>query len=285
MDTDKLKQFCVIVETGGLVQSAKIIGISPSGLSKSMQKLQEELGITLFSHSGRGITITDQGLEVYKKSHPLLNQVHLLKNIAQAKGQVIKIGAMEVFCHSFLGEILLKKFPCGPIELSELRPGEIERMLIEQKIDFGITYFPQALEGIDYKKIKSTQLKVCIKRSKTPDSDSTPEQGLKFVTPLSLTTPHFTDLYDRDGWPDLKIPRDSEFKCNRLSTALNAVLCSDFAILIPQFLLEAMSDKLMEIPFNKKGSLLKRDIFIVKRTSTAENEIFHTLSKQLRQLR
>ena len=66
METNRLKQFCTVKETGNLRKAANLLGISHSGLSKSMKALEEELGFPLFQSNGRGIVVTDEGLKLYE---------------------------------------------------------------------------------------------------------------------------------------------------------------------------------------------------------------------------
>lgn len=74
MEIDRLKQFCVIVETGSMTKAAKLMHITHSGLSKSMQILPSELNTVLLQPAGRGITLTDAGIKVYHRAKIFLQQ-------------------------------------------------------------------------------------------------------------------------------------------------------------------------------------------------------------------
>ena len=73
MNIDRLKYFSVIVETKNLRKASELIGITPGSLSKAISVLESELSIKLLRPEGRGIEITEEGLEIYKKSLSLLN--------------------------------------------------------------------------------------------------------------------------------------------------------------------------------------------------------------------
>jgi DNA-binding transcriptional LysR family regulator len=47
METQRLRHLCVVVETGGLREASRLLGISHSGLSKSLRLLEQELGVAL----------------------------------------------------------------------------------------------------------------------------------------------------------------------------------------------------------------------------------------------
>ena len=59
METNRLRQFCTVVETGSFRKAADILGISHSGLFKSIKTLEEEVGFVLFLPSGRGIVVVE----------------------------------------------------------------------------------------------------------------------------------------------------------------------------------------------------------------------------------
>ncbi len=67
MDTNRLRQFCAIAETGSMTKASRLLHITHSGLSKSMKLLQEELGLELLRPCGRGIMLTEHGKLIY---HP-----------------------------------------------------------------------------------------------------------------------------------------------------------------------------------------------------------------------
>jgi len=64
METDRLKYFCVIVDTGSLTKAAEVLGVSHSGLSKAMSVLQGELGFKILVPKGRGLELTEKGREL-----------------------------------------------------------------------------------------------------------------------------------------------------------------------------------------------------------------------------
>src|SRR5689334_693560 len=80
METNRLKQFCLIVETGSLVKASQLLHITHSALSKSMKFLQNEIGVSLFCSVGRGIVPTEEGLLIYKRAKDFIEQEnHLFK--------------------------------------------------------------------------------------------------------------------------------------------------------------------------------------------------------------
>src|SRR5579872_4865295 len=104
MDTNRLRQFCAIAESGSMTKASRLLHITHSGLSKSMKLLQEELGLILLRPSGRGLALTEQGLLIYQRAKEFLEQEERLFKIETSPLQsTIRIGAVEIFLLS-LGE-------------------------------------------------------------------------------------------------------------------------------------------------------------------------------------
>ena len=61
MDFNQLKYFQVLANIKHFTKAAKQISISQSALSRSISKLEDELGITLFNRQNGNIHLTQQG--------------------------------------------------------------------------------------------------------------------------------------------------------------------------------------------------------------------------------
>jgi DNA-binding transcriptional LysR family regulator len=283
METDRLKQFCVTVECGSLTKAGELLGISHSGLSKSLKILEADLGVNLFIPQGRGLAVTDQGREVYVKAKDILLKLTTLQPDSTVQELPVRIGGLEVFTHHFLPKVLKEEFSDQPAFLFRMEKGSLELGLLQNKIDIGITYFPVPQDGIEYLKIKSTRLRI-YKRGRTITFD----KEMPFVLPLSSGSPGITEDRDRDGWPDSKLPRKGMIRTNELSTGLNLVLYHDYAIFIPEFVANFYNSHL-----NQKSQLypvdvptrylnIKRDIYIAKRISTPEDQTMKKIAKAIR---
>ena len=88
MELDWIKYFVTIAETGVMRKSAERLFISESTLSKSMKKLEKELGITLFEPKGRGVVLTKAGEKYYEKVRTILNEFYDLNHSIQKETEV-----------------------------------------------------------------------------------------------------------------------------------------------------------------------------------------------------
>jgi LysR family transcriptional regulator, nitrogen assimilation regulatory protein len=61
MDTHRLKYFLRIAEEGSITRAAGVLGIAQPALSRQVRLLEEDLGVTLFRRTRRGVELTDEG--------------------------------------------------------------------------------------------------------------------------------------------------------------------------------------------------------------------------------
>lgn len=63
MTLQQLHYVITISEVGSLNKAAEILYISQPSLSSAVQDLENELGFPLFHRSGKGMSLTNDGLE------------------------------------------------------------------------------------------------------------------------------------------------------------------------------------------------------------------------------
>ena len=61
LDTDQLRSFLAIVDTGSFTRAALRVNKTQSAVSMHMRRLEEQLGRTLFNKEGRGVRLSQDG--------------------------------------------------------------------------------------------------------------------------------------------------------------------------------------------------------------------------------
>ncbi|PXW35473.1 UNVERIFIED_CONTAM: DNA-binding transcriptional LysR family regulator [Williamsia faeni] len=61
MDTHRLKYFLQVAEEGSVTRAANVAGIAQPALSRQIRLLEEDLGVTLFRRTSRGVVLTEEG--------------------------------------------------------------------------------------------------------------------------------------------------------------------------------------------------------------------------------
>lgn len=78
MTLQQLHYAITISESGSLNKAAEILYITQPSLTSSIQELEKELGIPIFNRSGRGVTLTVDGIEFLQHARQLYSQYEML---------------------------------------------------------------------------------------------------------------------------------------------------------------------------------------------------------------
>lgn len=141
--------FYVVANTGNISKAAHALYISQPAVSKSIQKLEESLGCTLFSRSSRGVTLTEEGALVYEHVRAAFDSLasgeeKLKQSLALGVGR-LKIGVSSTLC-KFVLLPYLKAFihthPHIRISIVCQSTNETLRMLEAEQLDLGLVGKP-----------------------------------------------------------------------------------------------------------------------------------------------
>mgnify|MGYP001110893940 CR=1 FL=1 len=73
MDAKQIRFFLEIARTGSFTSAAKKLFISVPGLVKSMDKLEDELGVKLFHRSRHSIILTEEGMLLKRRAQEIVS--------------------------------------------------------------------------------------------------------------------------------------------------------------------------------------------------------------------
>ena len=144
--------FYTVANAGNISKAAKELYISQPAISKSIQKLEENLNCKLFSRSSRGVLLTDEGQLLYghvKEAFETLNlgEDKLRRSIELGVGH-LQIGVSSTLCKHMLLPYLkefIRRNPHISISISCQSTNETLRLL-----DIGLIGKPENLKNIDF---------------------------------------------------------------------------------------------------------------------------------------
>lgn len=147
--------FYTVANAGNISRAAKELYISQPAISKSIQKLEENLNCRLFSRSSRGVVLTDEGSLLYdhvRDAFETLSQGEekLKRSIELGVGH-LKIGVSATLCKYMLLPYLkefIRRSPHIRISINCQSTNEILHLLDDNKIDIGLIGMPGSLRGI-----------------------------------------------------------------------------------------------------------------------------------------
>src|SRR5476649_2005698 len=95
-----------IVDSGSFVGAGEVLGMSQSGVSRALAKLEARLKIRLFDRTTRKISLTDEGRRFYAQVGPLL--AGLEEAVASAGAGAVKVrGRLRVNVDPYFSRVVL----------------------------------------------------------------------------------------------------------------------------------------------------------------------------------
>lgn len=83
MELRELRYFVQIAQDQSYTKAANRLFISQPALSKTMKKLEYELGVPLLVVKSNGVFLSDFGQALYERTIPLLNEFDALSDFVQ----------------------------------------------------------------------------------------------------------------------------------------------------------------------------------------------------------
>ena len=285
METNRLRQFCVVYETKNLRKAAEILYMSHSALSKSLKVLQDEIGIQLLQQDGRGILVTEAGKEFVHKAQALLDlEKKVLARTDHFAGQ-FKVGSFESFSTHLLGMAWSKYFGDLSLQIHELSSGHLEQAVLEGAIDAAITYEPVPLREVEFVSLGKVTMGIYHRKNYFKKINFA---ELPFVAPLIPSVGMPSSAKGLDGWPEHEFPRNVKYRVDLMESALALARSGQAAIFIPDFVAKsqnhALADdyKLVERAYPSAVKKIDRRIFLIVKASRQKEKHIKRLIEMIK---
>ncbi|MGG3564055.1 LysR family transcriptional regulator [Neobacillus rhizosphaerae] len=201
MHIEQLEYIVKVAETGSISIAAHNLHVSQSGISQSITKLEDELGVKIFKRNRRlGAVPTNEGKTLIKKAYEVLMKLHEFKEEAQTYNTVhtgnLKLSSIPGFMLFLLEPLSAykKAYPNVNIEISEKTTQHIIEHVQNNQLDIGlITIYDDILkkgEDLIFEVILEGKMMVAV-------SKTSPLALLKTITPQQLMTQNVI-LYNGD---------------------------------------------------------------------------------------
>ena len=157
MDPRKLLYFATVIEQGSLAKAARQLSLSQPALSKSMDRLEGELGMKLLSRGAAGIEPTTAGQLIYSHARLIRDQMDLAKKRLQGEkgqAQVVTLGTLPSLASSVIPLAVSRWKERNPrVVLRVVERVQVELLLdlLRSEFDFIVgqtEYYDISLEGL-----------------------------------------------------------------------------------------------------------------------------------------
>lgn len=145
MTLQQLRYVIKVAETGSMNVAAKQLFVSQPSLSMSIRDLEEEVHITIFERTTRGVDLTLEGEEFLGYARQIINQVELLEDKYVTVGQIKKKFGVSAQHYSFAVKAfveMVKDFDMNRYEFAirETRTADVIHDVVTGKSEIGILY-------------------------------------------------------------------------------------------------------------------------------------------------
>jgi LysR family positive regulator for ilvC len=153
MDYDALRLFVHLARTLHFLRASRECHVSPSALSRTIQRLERQVGLPLFDRDRRTVRLTAAGARLAEHARDTLERWEDLGRALRGDGAGLLQGSIAIFasvtaCQSFLPDVLAgfrARYPDIHIQLETGYAADALAMLAEGRVDVAVAALPQRI--------------------------------------------------------------------------------------------------------------------------------------------
>ena len=142
-----LSVLVAVVESGSFTRAAEMLGLSASGVSRAVSRLEERIGVRLLDRSTRALRLTDEGERFYSLAAPLLDGIVDAASVVGSSSNGVRgklrASVNQIIAQTILGPKMAEFVARFPDLNLELVPPDEAGDLVSSGIDVAIRFGPQ----------------------------------------------------------------------------------------------------------------------------------------------
>lgn len=157
-----LSVLAAVVESGSFSRAGEVLGLSASGVSRSIDRLEERLGVRLLNRTTRTMNLTNEGRALYERAAPHLEGIEVAASYVAGAAVAVR-GALRVSVNPiFARHILAPNLPLlrerhPELELTVVQQPDVGD-LVTEGIDVAVRFGPQLPSTITSKLLLKTRV-------------------------------------------------------------------------------------------------------------------------------
>ena len=163
MEVDQLRYFLRVAGRSNFTRAAEDLGISQPALSRSIQKLEEELGQPVFERKARSVSLTEAGVLLQSRAQQVLTIIEDTKAEITDDGQSgrVRVGAIPTIAPYFLPNLLRQfssEFPNSSLIVQENTTDSLLKSCTQGEIDLAILALPVPTKYLEVEELFEEEL-------------------------------------------------------------------------------------------------------------------------------
>lgn len=275
--------FYEVANCKNISRAASQLYISQPAISKSIQKLEEQLGAKLFIRSSKGVLLTPEGQMLYETVQEVFSSLdsgieRLRQRVSMGMGS-LRIGVSSTLCkHTLLPYLteFTRREPNVSLSITTGSSRETLSLIEEYKVDVGLVGKPEHMEDITF--LSEAFIQDCfvaspdyLKRLHADRLDS--DQLLCRANLMMLNKDNMTRLHIENYLRENHIKTKEALDISDMDLLISfAKLGLGIAAVIKNFVTEDLeSGSLSEIPLPKKRFIPSREIAFAYKKNQLQN--------------
>jgi DNA-binding transcriptional LysR family regulator len=199
IDVEALIAFSAVMDAGSFSGAAERLGQTPSGVSRTIARLEKHLGLTLLHRTTRRLQLTDEGAWLLARARGLLAELANTEAEAAARRSqpagLVRVNAATPALGHLLAPLVPAFLDAYPLVQLELTSGETVVDLIEERADLAIRIGNLPDSTLNARRLGTSRIRVLaapgyLERHGAPASvaELARHRLLGFSAPASLNT-------------------------------------------------------------------------------------------------
>ncbi|MFS2215890.1 LysR family transcriptional regulator [Telluria sp. Tellsp104] len=158
----EMSVLAAVVETGSFTRAAEVLGVSASGVSRSVARLEAKIGVRLLERTTRALRLTGEGTRLYELAAPHLSGIEEAADAvagaaAQVRG-VLRVSLNPLFVRYVLAPRLPEFLARHPELEIRMLPVPDAADLVAEGVDVAVRFGPQPASSMSSRLLLNTRV-------------------------------------------------------------------------------------------------------------------------------
>jgi LysR family transcriptional regulator, hydrogen peroxide-inducible genes activator len=163
MEIDQLRQFVCVAEVHNFTRAAEQVGLSQPALSRSIARLEQELGQPLLERQARKVVLNDAGRVLFDRARTILRLLDDVKAEISDDGETgkVRVAAIPTVAPFFLPERLQsfhRQFPRARLIVTEDTTENLLKKVADGEVDLVVAALPIVAKYVDVEPLFEEEL-------------------------------------------------------------------------------------------------------------------------------
>lgn len=171
MDIRSLRYFVEVVQLNGFSRAAESLFVTQPAISRSIKKLEDELGYTLLIREVDGVKLTEEGDILLAHAKQILSQFSSMKKALQERSGpisgVLPVGLPPVIASTYFADIIMafsQRYPQVELKILELGTRKMREAMLNGEVETAAVMLPFADDRFEVHPFSTDRLMLLVSK-------------------------------------------------------------------------------------------------------------------------